>query len=78
MRSRTDQASLWLEQVPRDRDTGLELPAVVHAVARRALDLAAVHPNAEPYASVRLRSGSWLTIQAPFCRAPEPTNAPSR
>jgi DNA-binding CsgD family transcriptional regulator len=60
--SLTDQASLWLEQVPRDRDTGLELPAVVHAVARRALDLDAADPNAEPYASVRLRSGAWLTI----------------
>jgi DNA-binding CsgD family transcriptional regulator len=62
VRSLTDQASLWLGQIPRDRDTGLELPAVVHAVARRALDLDAAHPHPEPYASVRLRSGSWLTI----------------
>jgi DNA-binding CsgD family transcriptional regulator len=62
VRSLTDQASLWLEQIPRDRRTGLELPAVVHAVARRALDLDAADPNAEPYANVRLRSGSWLTI----------------
>jgi DNA-binding CsgD family transcriptional regulator len=58
VRSLTEQASLWLEQIPRDRGTGLELPAVMHAVARRALDTDAAHP----YASVRLRSGSWLTI----------------
>jgi DNA-binding CsgD family transcriptional regulator len=62
VRSLTDQASLWLEQIPRDRGTGLELPAVVHAVARRALDRDAADPYPEPYASVRLRSGSWLTI----------------
>ena len=62
VRSLTDQATLWLGQIPRDRDTGLELPAVVQAVARRVLDLDVAHPHPEPYASVRLRSGSWLTI----------------
>jgi DNA-binding CsgD family transcriptional regulator len=66
VRSLSDQASLWLEQIPCDRGTGLELPAVVHAVARRALEADAAHP----YASVRLRSGSWLTIHGSLLQSP--------
>jgi hypothetical protein len=37
VRSVTDQAQFWLEQFPRDRGTGLQLPVAVHAVARRAM-----------------------------------------
>lgn len=36
VRSVTDQARFWLEQFPRDHQTGLQLPVAVHAVARRA------------------------------------------
>jgi DNA-binding CsgD family transcriptional regulator len=61
--SLTGQASFWLERFPRDRGTGLELPAAVHAVARRALRRAGSAPFAA-YASVRLLSGEWLTIHA--------------
>jgi hypothetical protein len=34
--SRTAQADSWLERLPIDRGTGLELPAVIYAVARLA------------------------------------------
>jgi len=59
----SEQASFWLEQFPRDRGTGLDLPAAVHAVARRAL---ANDPSTEarPHATVRLASGEWLTVHA--------------
>ena len=69
----TDQARFWLEQFPRDRGTGLQLPVAVHAVARRAV--AQVRPGqAVPaYASVRLISGKWLTVHA----APLHTNSPN-
>ena len=63
VRSLTDQARFWLEQFPPDRGTGLELPAVVHAVARRALR-AAPWPEARRHASLRLSSGGWLTVHA--------------
>jgi DNA-binding CsgD family transcriptional regulator len=63
VRSITDQARFWLEQFPRDRGTGLELPVAVHAVATRAL---AAPPGrvVPPRASVRLASGQWLTLHA--------------
>jgi DNA-binding CsgD family transcriptional regulator len=61
VRSLTDQARFWLEQFPADRGSRLALPAVVHAVARRAL---MPDSAARPYASVRLASGAWLTVHA--------------
>jgi DNA-binding NarL/FixJ family response regulator len=50
-----------LEQFPADRGTGLELPAAVCAVARRARRA----PDCERPAAgtVRLASGRWLTVQ---------------
>jgi len=74
VRSLTDQASFWLEQFPPDRETGLELPAAVHAVARRALEAEAPHPGGPSYARVQLASGQWLTVQAASLRGdgPEP------
>src|SRR5262245_20377683 len=63
VRSITDQARFWLEQFPPDRGTGLELPAVVHAVVRRALT-AAPDQQATRQASLRLTSGAWLTVHA--------------
>jgi len=68
VRSITDQARFWLEQFPRDRGTGLELPVAVHAVATRALAAGAgqVVPSR---ASVRLVSGRWLTLHAAPLRA---------
>jgi len=62
--SLTEQARFWLEQIPADRGTGLELPAVVHAVARRALHAGHAAQPPTGYASVRLTSGSWLTVHA--------------
>ncbi len=53
LRSLTDQARFWLEQLPPDHGTGLELPAVVHAVASRALR-AEVRVRAGASANVRL------------------------
>jgi len=67
VRSLTDQARFWLEQFPPDRGTGLELPAVVHAVAREAL--AGPEPHARRDASLRLRSGGWLTVHAASLQA---------
>jgi DNA-binding CsgD family transcriptional regulator len=64
VRSLTEQARFWLEQIPSDRGTGLDLPAVVHAVARRAFAAGPCGPNPNCYASVRLSSGGWLTIHA--------------
>jgi DNA-binding CsgD family transcriptional regulator len=64
VRSLTDQASFWLEQFPPDRGTGLALPAVVHAVAKRALAAGPPEPRAKSSASVRLTSGAWLTVHA--------------
>jgi len=63
VRSITDQARFWLEQFPRDRGTGLELPVAVHAVATRAV-AARPEPVVPPRASVRLASGQWLTLHA--------------
>ena len=63
VRSITDQARFWLEQFPRDRGTGLELPVAVHAVATRAA-AARPEPVVPPRASVRLASGQWLTLHA--------------
>jgi len=62
--SLTDQARFWLEQFSADRGTGLELPAAVHAVARRAHAAAPFRQGGRPSASVRLSSGGWLTIHA--------------
>jgi DNA-binding CsgD family transcriptional regulator len=62
VRSLTDQARMWLEQLPPDRGTGLELPAVVHAVASRALRANSADSRAGPTANVRVRSGGWITI----------------
>ena len=68
VRSLTEQASFWLEQFPADRGSGLELPAVVYAVARRTLTAAGSGPEARPHASVRLVSGGWLTVHAAVLR----------
>ena len=68
VRSLTEQASFWLEQLPADRGSGLELPAVVHAVARRTLTAAGSGPEARPHANVRLASGGWLTVDAATLR----------
>jgi len=68
VRSLTDQARFWLEQFPPDRETGLELPAAVHAVVRRALGTEGQHPAGSPCARVRLASGQWLTVQAASLR----------
>jgi len=63
--SLTDQAGYWLEQVPADRGTGLELPAPVYAVARRARASVSVDGGRPPAAArVRLRSGRWLLLHA--------------
>jgi len=69
VRSVTDQARFWLEQFPRDRGTGLQLPVAVHAVARRAVAQVRSGPA---YASVQLISGKWLTVHA----APLHTDSP--
>jgi len=71
VRSVTDQARFWLEQFPRDRGTGLQLPVAVHAVAERAMATPS-HPVLLPYATVRLVSGKWLTVHA----APLHTGSP--
>jgi DNA-binding CsgD family transcriptional regulator len=64
VRSLTEQARFWLDQLPPDRGSGLELPAVVHAVATRALRGVASGPHTQAYASLRLTSGSWLSVHA--------------
>jgi DNA-binding CsgD family transcriptional regulator len=63
VRALSEQATFWLERFPRDRGTGLELPAVVHAVARRVA-ASPLSPEARPHATVRLTSGEWLTVHA--------------
>jgi DNA-binding CsgD family transcriptional regulator len=68
VRSLTDQASFWLGQLPPDREAGLELPAAVHAVARRALAAGGPGPAGPATARVRLISGQWLTIEAATLR----------
>ena len=75
VRSLTDQATFWLEQFPPDRQSGLELPAAVHAVARRALATRGQPPAgpASASASVRLTSGQWLTVQAASLRGDDPS-----
>lgn len=72
VRSRTDQASFWLEQFPPDHRAGLELPAAVHAVARRALAGGSPDPVGPSTARVRLVSGRWLTIDAACLRGDDP------
>jgi DNA-binding CsgD family transcriptional regulator len=68
VRSLTDQARFWLEQLPPDRGSALELPAVVHAVARRALTRGSSDQETRPSASVRLTSGGWLSLHAATLR----------
>lgn len=63
VRSLSEQATFWLERFPRDRGTGLELPAAVHAVARR-VQVSGSPPAARAQATVRLTSGEWLTVHA--------------
>jgi DNA-binding CsgD family transcriptional regulator/GAF domain-containing protein len=63
VRSLTEQAKRWLEQIPLDRGTGLSLPAVIHAVARRAATRSS-SPAPSPHANLRLASGHWLTVGA--------------
>jgi DNA-binding CsgD family transcriptional regulator len=63
VRSLSAQASFWLERFPRDRGVGLDLPAAIHAVARRAL-ASGPPPDARTQATVRLTSGEWLTVHA--------------
>lgn len=72
VRSLTDQASFWLDQFPPDHKAGLELPAAVHAVARRALAAGSPGPAGPSTARVRLTSGRWLTIQAASLRGADP------
>jgi len=63
--SLTSQARHWLERFPADRGTGLELPAAVVAVARRAQLESHAAATAPPAAArVRLRSGRWLLVHA--------------
>ncbi len=64
VRSLTGQASFWLEQFPPDRETSLELPAAVHAVARRALGARGMPQTGPSSVRVRLTCGQWLTVQA--------------
>ena len=64
VRSLTDRARFWLEQIPSDHRTGLELPAVVHATAIPALRPEGSGSDPGRGASVRLTSGGWLTIHA--------------
>jgi DNA-binding CsgD family transcriptional regulator len=64
LRSVTEQAQFWLGQFPPDRGAGLDLPAVVHAVAARALAAAGSSPAVPPSATVQLSSGQWLTVHA--------------
>jgi DNA-binding CsgD family transcriptional regulator len=64
VRSLTGQARFWLDQLPADHRTGLDLPAVVHAAARRALQPGGSGTDPERCASLRLTTGSWLTIHA--------------
>lgn len=72
VRSLTDQGRFWLDQFPPDREAGLELPAAVHAVARRALAGGSPGPAGPATARVRLTSGQWLTIQAASLRGDDP------
>jgi len=69
-RSLTDQAKLWLEQIPADRGTGLELPAVVHVVAARARAAKPSASSPRPSANLRLASGGWLSIDAARLETP--------
>jgi len=73
VRSLTDQASFWLERFPPERGAGLQLPAAVHAVARRALGAGGPHPAGPAIARVRLTSGQWLTVQAASLRSDDPS-----
>ena len=72
VRSLTDQARFWLEQFPPDREAGLQLPAVLHAVARRALQAEGPDPAGPSSARMRLTSGQWLTVQAASLRGDDP------
>jgi len=72
VRSVTDQAQFWLGQFSPDRETCLDLPAVVHAVAGRALAAAGSGPAVPPSATVRLASGQWLTVHAATLHADAP------
>ncbi len=72
VRAVTDRARFWLEQFPADRGTGLDLPAAVHAAARRALAAASSGAAAEPRARVRVRSGAWVTVHAARLHADGP------
>jgi DNA-binding CsgD family transcriptional regulator len=72
VRSLTDQATFWLQQFPADRRSGLELPAAVHAVAKRTFTAADSRPEARPHATVRLTSGGWLTVHAATLRTGPP------
>jgi DNA-binding CsgD family transcriptional regulator len=51
--------------------TGLQLPAAVQAVARRALGAESPDPVG-PRARVRSTSGQWLTVQAAVLRTDDP------
>jgi DNA-binding CsgD family transcriptional regulator len=63
--SLTSQAAHWLERFPADLGTGLELPAAVYAVARRARSAVAGESGGRPaVARVRLDSGRWLLVHA--------------
>jgi DNA-binding CsgD family transcriptional regulator len=72
VRSVTDQARFWLDQFSPDRGTRLDLPAVVHAVARQALAAPSSGPAMRPSATVRLASGQWLTVHAAALHADGP------
>jgi len=65
LESATPQASRWLEAFPADRGTGVDLPAAIVAIARRARALAAGASLERPAAArVRLVSGRWLVLHA--------------
>jgi DNA-binding CsgD family transcriptional regulator len=60
----TGEAERWLDELPAD---GLELPIVVHEVARRARATAGGPPAR---ARVALRSGRWLNVHGALLRGP--------
>jgi DNA-binding CsgD family transcriptional regulator len=62
--SLTPAAADWLEQIPSDLGTGLELPAAVYAAARRAGTDTDGRGERPSVARIRLRSGRWLLVHA--------------
>jgi DNA-binding CsgD family transcriptional regulator len=73
LESATANASQWLDAFPPDRGTGLDIPAAIVAVARRARAVAADASSEAPAAArVRLVSGRWLVLHAAALAAADP------